>query len=80
MSPHFLEQLARLPAERRVMSVKYRVRWGDTLSAIAQSCRTTVTRLRQVNQLGSARIFAGKLLIVPLGEPDEVTSGELQAS
>jgi membrane-bound lytic murein transglycosylase D len=77
---HFLEQLARLPAERRVMSVKYRVRWGDTLSAIAQSCRTTVTRLRQVNQLGSARIFAGKLLIVPLGEPDEVTSGELQAS
>jgi len=77
---HFREQLARLPADQRVLSVKYRVRWGDTLSAIAQDCRTTVARLRQVNQLGSARIFAGKFLIVPLGEPDEAAGGELQAS
>jgi membrane-bound lytic murein transglycosylase D len=77
---HFREQLARLPADRRVLSVKYRVRWGDTLSTIAQNCRTTVTRLRQVNQLGSARIFAGKFLIVPLGEHDEDASEELQTS
>jgi membrane-bound lytic murein transglycosylase D len=76
----FREQLARLPADRRVLSVKYRVRRGDTLSTIAQNSRTTVTRLRQVNQLGSARIFAGKFLIVPLGEHDENASGELQTS
>jgi membrane-bound lytic murein transglycosylase D len=76
----FREQLARLPADRRVLSVKYRVRWGDTLSTIAQSSRTTVTRLRRVNQLESARIFAGKFLIVPLGGDDENASGELQSS
>lgn len=76
----FREQLARLPSDQRVLSVKYRVRWGDTLSTIAQNSRTTVTRLRQINQLGSTRIFAGKLLIVPLGEHDESTSGELQTS
>jgi peptidoglycan lytic transglycosylase D len=76
----FRKQLARLPADRRVQSVKYRVRWGDTLSTIAQNSRTTVTRLRQVNQLGSARIFAGKFIIVPLGEHDENASGELQTS
>jgi membrane-bound lytic murein transglycosylase D len=76
----FREQLARLPADQRVQSVKYRVRKGDTLSAIAQNSRTTVTRLRQINQLESTRIFAGKLLIVPLGERDENAGGELQAS
>jgi membrane-bound lytic murein transglycosylase D len=76
----FREQLARLPADQRVVSVKYRVRWGDTLSTIAQNSRTTVTRLRQINQLGSTRIFAGKLLIVPLGEDDESASAELQSS
>ena len=76
----FRQQLARLPAEQRVQSVQYRVRSGDTLSAIAQHSRTTVARLRQINQLDSTRIFAGKLLIVPLGEGEEDTSGALQAS
>ena len=76
----FRERLARLPADRRVRSVRYRVRRGDTLSTIAQNSRTTVTRLRQVNQLGSARIFAGKYLIVPLGEHDQNAGGELQSS
>ena len=76
----FRERLARLPADQRVQSIKYRVRRGDTLSAIAQNSRTTVARLRQINQLDSTRIFAGKLLIVPLGERDENASGALQAS
>ena len=76
----FREQLAQLPADQRVQSVKYRVREGDTLSAIAQNSRTTVARLRQINQLESTRIFAGKLLIVPLGEHDEDTSVALQNS
>ena len=76
----FQEQLARLPADQRVLSVKYRVRWGDTLSTIAKNSRTTVTRLREINQLGSSRIFAGKLLIVPLAERDENASEDLQNS
>ena len=76
----FREQLARLPADQRVQSVKYRIRQGDTLSAIAQSSQTTVARLRQINQLESSRIIAGKLLIVPMGEHDEDVRVELLAS
>ena len=76
----FRERLARLPADQRVQSVKYRVRQGDTLSAIALNSRTTVARLRQINNLESTRIFAGKLIIVPMGERDEDVSVELQAS
>jgi membrane-bound lytic murein transglycosylase D len=76
----FRERLARLPADQRVQSIKYLVRQGDTLSAIAQNSRTTVARLCQINHLESTRIFAGKLLIVPMGERDEDVSVELQAS
>jgi membrane-bound lytic murein transglycosylase D len=76
----FRERLAWLPANQRVQSVKYRVRRGDTLSAIAQNSRTTVARLRQINHLESTRIFAGKLLVVPLGEREENVGMELQAS
>lgn len=66
----FGEQLARLPADQRVMAVKYRVRRGDTLSTIARSCRTTVERLREINQLTDTRIVAGRHLIVPVAEND----------
>lgn len=76
----FRERLARLPADQRVQSVKYRVRQGDTLSAIALNSRTTVARLRQINQLESTRIFAGKLLIVPMSVRAEDVSMESQAS
>ena len=76
----FRERLARLPADQRIQSVKYRVRQGDTLSAIALNSRTTVARLRQINQLENTRIFAGKLLIVPVGERDEDASVALQNS
>jgi len=76
----FRERLARLPADQRVQSVKYRVREGDTLSAIAQNSQTTVARLRQINQLESTLIYAGKLLIVPMVERDEDDSLALQSS
>ena len=76
----FRNGLARLAADQRVQSVKYRVRQGDTLSAIAQNSQTTVARLRRNNQLESTRIIAGKLLIVPMGKHDDDTRIELQAS
>lgn len=73
----FRERLARLPADQRILSVRYRIRQGDTLSTIARSSRTTVTRLREVNQLGSTRIYAGKLLIVPVDDSNGDDSGNV---
>jgi len=76
----FREQLAQLSPDQRVQSIKYKVRPGDTLSAIALNSRTTVARLRQINHLKNTRIFAGKLLIVPISEPDADDSAQLQVS
>lgn len=77
---HFRERLAQLPEDQRVQSVKYRVRPGDTLSGIAQNSRTTVSRLRMINQLAGSRIIAGKLLIVPVCEREENVNEALQKS
>ncbi|HAJ92300.1 MAG TPA: lytic transglycosylase [Gammaproteobacteria bacterium] len=76
----FRERLAQLPPDQRLQSIKYRIRQGDTLSTIAQNSQTTVARLRQINHLESTRIFAGKLLIVPISKRDENSGEELQVS
>jgi membrane-bound lytic murein transglycosylase D len=52
----FRERLAGLPPEQRIQSVKYRIRWGDTLSAIALGYRTTVARVsRSLISTGNCR-------------------------
>jgi membrane-bound lytic murein transglycosylase D len=78
--PVFRERLAGLSDEQRVQSIKYRIRWGDTLSTIAQYFRTTVSRLLRDNRLDSTRIVAGKVLIVPLATQAEGGDGDMQAA
>lgn len=46
--------------------VRYQVRSGDTLWAIARAYGTTVTRIKSTNNLGSNRIYTGQLLEVPV--------------
>jgi len=44
--------------------VRYRIRPGDTLSAIAEEHGTTVSRLQSWNGLASTRITAGSWLTI----------------
>lgn len=46
--------------------IRYRVRNGDSLWAIARRMGTTVRALRQENGLRSSRIYAGQVIEVPL--------------
>ncbi len=48
-------------------SGQYRVRRGDALWDIARAHRTTITALRQSNNLSGNRIYPGQLLTVPSG-------------
>jgi membrane-bound lytic murein transglycosylase D len=61
----FRERLARLPAAKRIHSIRHHILQGDTLSTIAQHYRTTVARLLKVNHLKSTNIIAGEFLVVP---------------
>jgi len=76
----FRERLALLPNDQRVQSITYRIRWGDTLSAIAHYAQTTVARLRQLNRLENSRIIAGRLLIIPTKNSDQQTVLAMQAN
>ena len=46
--------------------LRYQVRNGDSLWAIARAHGTTVDRLKSVNKLRGTKIYAGQLLEVPL--------------
>lgn len=54
-----------IPAQQRVSWQEITVRNGDTLSGIAHRHNTDVTALKIANGLASARIRAGKTLLIP---------------
>jgi membrane-bound lytic murein transglycosylase D len=62
------ERIAQLPEEKRIRSIRHRIRIGDNLSTIALQYGTTVSALRRVNRLNGSKIIAGKVLMVPVGE------------
>lgn len=70
----FQRALNQLPESRkrdRQLSVSYRVRRGDTLSAIARQFRTSVATLQRANGLPRAnRIYVGQRLEVGVGSSD----------
>ena len=76
----FRERLALLPHDQRIQSITYRIRWGDTLGGIARYSQTTVARLRQLNRLENTRIFAGRLIIIPIEDPAHKAGLSIQAS
>lgn len=63
---NFALELAQLPKDKRVNWLRYTIKSGDTISTIAAHYRTTPRMLRQVNNLQSNKIRAGKVLFVPV--------------
>ncbi|MFC1681842.1 transglycosylase SLT domain-containing protein [Pseudomonadota bacterium] len=62
----FTAKLASLTESEREPWVRHRIRFGDTLSAIARYYDVPLGRLREFNRLADARIVAGDVLIVPV--------------
>ncbi|MDH3588100.1 MAG: LysM peptidoglycan-binding domain-containing protein [Gammaproteobacteria bacterium] len=58
-------RLTELPEEHRVRWNRYLIRDGDTLSQIARTHKTTVTVLRDANNLRGSTIRAGRYLMIP---------------
>ena len=63
----FNQQIASLPASKRVLFRSHVVRKGDTLGGIARKYATTGEELAQANNLGAKRVLrAGQSLIIPM--------------
>ncbi len=73
-------QIALLSPDQRIQSVRYRIRQGDNLSTLARLYRTTVSDIRQVNQLEDNRIIEGRTLIIPVGTREDTIAALSQTA
>jgi membrane-bound lytic murein transglycosylase D len=64
--PHFEQRLAELPADQRIRWHRHVIRSGDTLGTIAHKYRTSVSALKQANNLRGTTIRKGRSLMVPM--------------
>ncbi len=63
----FKANYARIPASRKKQIVEYRMRYGDTISAIARQMRVPVSVVLEANNITNPRrIRAGTLLKIPI--------------
>lgn len=62
---NFIERLAEVPEEQRVVWDRYQIKAGDTLSSIAKRHHTTTAFLQTINNLNNTNIRAGRTLMVP---------------
>ena len=62
----FKNNLAELPAEKRVRWIRHRVKNGETLGTIAQKFHTSIRTIKRVNRIRGNRIRAGRGLTIPV--------------
>jgi len=61
----FEKELAKIPSNQRISWQRYTIQSGDSLSTIAVKFNTTQQVIRDVNNLRSSVIVAGKTLLIP---------------
>lgn len=62
----FQQRLAELPADQRIRWHRHLIQRGDTLGTIAHKYRTSVSALKQANNLRGTTIRKGRSLMVPM--------------
>lgn len=68
--------LAAAPLTSLAANISYKVRRGDTLSAIARNHGTTIKALKRANGLSSDRILAGQVLTIPVSRTAALSSAD----
>ena len=61
----FKENLAKMPADKRVSWQRHLVKLGESLSTIAQKYRTSVKLIKSINKLSSNTIKINQQLLIP---------------
>jgi len=61
----FKKELAKIPSNQRISWQRYTIQSGDSLSTISAKFNTTQQVIRDVNNLRSSTIVAGKTLLIP---------------
>jgi membrane-bound lytic murein transglycosylase D len=61
----FRTEVAKVPPSKRINWVRHKIKTGETLSQISQRYRSSVSLIKQVNNIRGTNIRAGKYLTVP---------------
>ncbi|MCP4768519.1 MAG: LysM peptidoglycan-binding domain-containing protein [Gammaproteobacteria bacterium] len=61
----FKLEVAKIPPNERINWVRHKIKNGETLSHISEKYRTTVSLIKEVNNIRGTQIRAGKYLMVP---------------
>jgi membrane-bound lytic murein transglycosylase D len=61
----FKVEVAKVPPSERINWVRHKIRNGETLSHISNKYQTSVSLIKQVNNIRGSNIRAGKYLMVP---------------
>ncbi|MDH3762623.1 MAG: LysM peptidoglycan-binding domain-containing protein [Gammaproteobacteria bacterium] len=61
----FRIEVAKVPPSKRINWVRHKIKTGETLSQISQRYRSSVSLIKQVNNIRGTNIRAGKYLTVP---------------
>lgn len=61
----FRIEVAKVPPSKRINWVRHKIKNGETLSQISQRYRSSVSLIKQVNNIRGSNIRAGKYLMVP---------------
>ncbi len=65
--PAFLSGYAKIPAEKKRTWVRYQIKYGETLSLIAQKFGTDIKAIQQANALkSSTNLITGQYLLIPV--------------
>ncbi|HID40466.1 MAG TPA: LysM peptidoglycan-binding domain-containing protein [Calditrichaeota bacterium] len=62
----FMQEYAKIPDNKKRSWVRHRIRYGETLSTIAQKYHTSVSVLKANNRIRGSMIRAGDYLIIPV--------------
>jgi membrane-bound lytic murein transglycosylase D len=70
----FKQQLASVPADRRMQWDQYQIRSGDSISTIARRFNISPAELKGINHLSSDHLQAGRTLMVPKGAQSQTVT------
>ncbi|UJL44555.1 LysM peptidoglycan-binding domain-containing protein [Shewanella vesiculosa] len=76
----FKKALADTDISARMKWSKYKIKPGDSMSAIAKRYQTTVSKIQQMNDINSDKIVAGQFLYMPQGVSSMIPEVELAST
>jgi membrane-bound lytic murein transglycosylase D len=77
----YLQNIEKIPVDERIIQLRHRIRWGETVSKLARRYGTTIQAIHALNDLErDDTIRAGQYLLIPMGSKATVNPERQRSS